>query len=834
MGAKGVKVKGKLKAKQSSAGKQANGKLKQNVGKGKPKLQKKPKQPKQAEGGAEEEEEDVEVEDQDFAFVRSHDASALLRFDPDNEEEEDYERRPRAAPAQWTKQQAKAKAAAPVDTLPVRTLEGKLVFPSAAKDNNAGKEEKQEEAAPASAQAQAQAQAPALSKRERKQARRAERSAAAAAAVVSNVDGDTADVANEAAAAEPASKEVARKRKGAVTVAEELTAWVSAREHRSNLRSRMAEVCSLVLAEPEARLDLLREVRVMCVDDDIPTSRLAILSLAAVYCDICPGYRIRLPTAAELEVTVSKEVAKQRAYEAALLKGYEAYVEVLVKAAKVEKTRLAAITAIGQLTLARALVPRTDSADDAVCSAACSALRRLFEADKRGDAILETVQLIAELVRTRHCVLRPESIELFDALHFDADLLTSSSDVATTSKQGATQTAKQLSKKQRRREKAKQAREIAREVQRDLRETDATQDPHEQRRLQTATLSAVFETYFRVLRDDGLGRVGDGAGGAGRGARPLLRAALNGLARLSHLISVDFMSDVLSTLERLAGDNTLALDSRLRCCTAACGVLKAHGHALNVDLSAMHADSYTALMHLPWDENVGLAAVSAAQALLWDSGRQVDMSRVAAFTRRLGCAALHVPPGPAMGLLALTRRMLVRYARIRRLLDNAGGGAAVAASGDVVDDLAHSNALSSCMWELALLARHHHPADVPTTSTPVEVARLYDISHGGFRPAPDAPMARKQQSTKQKHAPVLQPLNEELSPPGVSTYDPEELARGFRLWYRDARSRAESKQLLRELQRQQRMLELYRTRGVKRKVGDVNGLTQRHKNARTL
>ncbi len=47
------------------------------------------------------------------------------------------------------------------------------------------------------------------------------------------------------------------------------------------------------------------------------------LSLAAVFKDILPGYHVRLPTEKELAMPVSKEVKKVRDYEGALLRSYQ-------------------------------------------------------------------------------------------------------------------------------------------------------------------------------------------------------------------------------------------------------------------------------------------------------------------------------------------------------------------------------------------------------------------------------------------------------------------------------------------------------------------------------
>lgn len=52
-------------------------------------------------------------------------------------------------------------------------------------------------------------------------------------------------------------------------------------------------------------------------------SRLAMLSLLAVFKDILPGYRIRLPTDKELEIAVSKEVKQTRDFESMQLRLYQ-------------------------------------------------------------------------------------------------------------------------------------------------------------------------------------------------------------------------------------------------------------------------------------------------------------------------------------------------------------------------------------------------------------------------------------------------------------------------------------------------------------------------------
>lgn len=60
-------------------------------------------------------------------------------------------------------------------------------------------------------------------------------------------------------------------------------------------------------------------------DDDHRVRHFAMLSQYAVFKDIIPSYRIRIPNAAEMATKVSKEVQRVRSQEAALLKAYQVH-----------------------------------------------------------------------------------------------------------------------------------------------------------------------------------------------------------------------------------------------------------------------------------------------------------------------------------------------------------------------------------------------------------------------------------------------------------------------------------------------------------------------------
>src|SRR5690606_23926068 len=56
---------------------------------------------------------------------------------------------------------------------------------------------------------------------------------------------------------------------------------------------------------------------------DAHVRELAMLSTTMVFKDICPGYRIRLPTDKEMQQRVKKDTKKLRDYERRLLMSYQ-------------------------------------------------------------------------------------------------------------------------------------------------------------------------------------------------------------------------------------------------------------------------------------------------------------------------------------------------------------------------------------------------------------------------------------------------------------------------------------------------------------------------------
>ena len=158
-------------------------------------------------------------------------------------------------------------------------------------------------------------------------------------------------------------------------------------------------------------------------------ARLAILSLLAIFQDILPSYRIRLPTESEMAVRVSKEIKQTWDYERKLLQSYQRYLQLLEKtwesgkwgnqmgSVKVNRggspTTLAAtaMLSLSQLlttgynfnfrTNILQLVVRqgNNRSNDEIRMACCNALIVMFEKDVQGEASLEAVRKIAKMLK---------------------------------------------------------------------------------------------------------------------------------------------------------------------------------------------------------------------------------------------------------------------------------------------------------------------------------------------------------------------------------------------------------------------------------------------------
>ncbi|GMJ11650.1 NucleOlar Complex associated 3 [Hibiscus trionum] len=199
---------------------------------------------------------------------------------------------------------------------------------------------------------------------------------------------------------------------------------LTAEEAFETKKRKLAELGMALLADPEANTRSLKEMLQFTKDGDISIVKLGLLSLLAVFKDIIPGYRIRLPTEKELEMNVSKEVKKMRFYESTLLSAYKGYLQKLLVLEKQPIFHHVVVRCVCTLldavphfnfreSLLVAVVRNIGSSDDVVRKLCCSTIKSLVtnEGKHGGEATVEAVRLIADHVKAHDCQLHPDSVE---------------------------------------------------------------------------------------------------------------------------------------------------------------------------------------------------------------------------------------------------------------------------------------------------------------------------------------------------------------------------------------------------------------------------------------
>lgn len=560
-------------------------------------------------------------------------------------------------------------------------------------------------------------------------------------------------------------------------VLQELAAFVNVEDRREEAKQRIAVAAQSLLALPESSLPHLRTLLELSVAPDLHIARLAMLSCVAVFIDILPGYRIRLPTEKELEIQVSKEVQKLRDYESALLRAYQAFLKILLRAvngskggqARAGHGRVALRCMCNLLTslahfnymsdLLQVIVPNSAAKDEKVQKMCCEALTKLLSSStadncadsSSGSVITEAVQLLADMLKRRKCICSPEVMTPLLSLQFSD--ITSAEDFEATRERNSSKKKKKKNKKNGKND----------EVDRDFQEAQAVVDLDSRKKAQSATIEAMFEAFFRVLKattSSGLITSKDTDTSLGVGLTkerfdkrfPLLYPTLQGLEKYAYLISIDYFPDLVAELELLLASETLPPRMRLRCLLTVAQILKGQGEALTVDRKAFYLSLYAALQlvvpcqlydeleeeeeegngndaekskntrnnnsnsNVPSEsesaENLGPLLCKVLEVMILET-KLLDTPRLAAFARRIAiCASAATDSGTALGLLCILYRMLRKHPKVRTcLLENELGGPSGVKSlkMDAVDP-GEAGALAVPLWELSFLGQYHyHP-----------------------------------------------------------------------------------------------------------------------------
>uniref|UniRef100_A0ACD5WZR4 Uncharacterized protein n=1 Tax=Avena sativa TaxID=4498 RepID=A0ACD5WZR4_AVESA len=613
----------------------------------------------------------------------------------------------------------------PVDALPVKTLKGEVVFRTAKKARSGDKANGLES-----------------------------RSEGKGAGATQGSQKECAGRSNKKEDSKPQNvqppTEVPKENLHSV-VLEEVKEELSADELFEKKKAQLAELGMALLEDPESNIRSLNDLLIMCNDMDQKVVKLCIMSLLAVFRDIIPSYRIRQLTEKELAVEVSKEVKKTRYYEYTLIRSYKAYLQKLISLEKQPFFYHVAVRCLCSLldaaphfnfreSLLASVIKNLSSSNDVARKLCCEAIRSLFrnEGKHRGEATIEAVRLIAAHAKLHDCQLHPDSIEVCLSLKFDEDLGRDESKEDKLKPKNKRYQNRDVTKPS---EKKKIKKELLskaqQEVRADLRAVSFTLDPKEKKMIQRETLAALFETYFRILKHSMNTSRYKATGVFPGGSHPLLAPCLEGLGKFSHLIDLDFMSELIACLKKLSGytdhqgeippDNTLSVSERLHCCVVAFKVWRSNLEALNVDLQDFFVQLYNLILEYRPDRDHGEVLADALKTLLWE-GKQQDMLRAAAFIKRLATFALSFGSAEAMAALITLKHLLQKNTKCRNMLENDAGGGSLSSLVAKYDPEAKdpylSGALATVLWELSLLQKHYDPSVSGMASNALSMANL--------------------------------------------------------------------------------------------------------------
>ncbi|RVE52589.1 hypothetical protein evm_002708 [Chilo suppressalis] len=555
---------------------------------------------------------------------------------------------------------------------------------------------------------------------------------------------------------------------------------MAARRDRLNHdKLRIGALCSSLLECPEKKLKnfypilYLMEERLKDGALNLHSVRkIATLSAYEVFKDILPDYYLRHQDYSN--VKLKKDTLALYKYEKELLEFYKRYLQRLEKAAGVLRRKkgdnrkpdeaavslaLVSLSCMSGLLVARpqfnyatniaqSIVPFLDCKDPKARETVTDACKNVFNDDNKGEITLTVVRLVNQLVKRRGDRLQPSALDCLLSLRIR--------DVDMDAEQNLQHKKKQEEKHKKRiinlsKKEKKRAKKL-KEVERELLETEAQESEVARRKHLAEVCKTVFHIYFRLLK---------AAPSTG-----LLAAALNGLAKFTHVINLEYYSDLVSIMSRLVGDELVGPRDRVLCVRAVLAILAGAGDALNLDPARFHAYLYTAAIGVhagssSQDPKIVLEAVSQICA----RARRVSSAVLQAFAKRLLTISTQLPHNAAITALSLLQQLAQQSKPVSNLVEAAvtteiesiGSGR----FDPLLNDPEHARAQQSCPHEMRVLMAHYHPTvretvkALATGNSVQELNKLslsqilssYDGSQMVFKPAIPPPRAAAGRST---------------------------------------------------------------------------------------
>lgn len=169
---------------------------------------------------------------------------------------------------------------------------------------------------------------------------------------------------------------------------------------------------------------------------------------------------------------------------------------------------------------------------------------------------------------------------------------------------------------------------------------------------------------------------------------------------------------------------------RFQCLFTISSIFRGQGDALTIDRKEFYQHLYGALENWKPDtvkeketnkadvrgssfkdgsRHLGISLVHVCHQMLCET-KTSDFGRLASFTKRMLSIGMHQETGLMMGLLSLTNKLIVKYRRLRILME---GESETPIHGTVYDpsndDPSLAGGLLTSLWEITQLRKHYHP-----------------------------------------------------------------------------------------------------------------------------
>lgn len=491
-------------------------------------------------------------------------------------------------------------------------------------------------------------------------------------------------------------------------------------------RKKVAIGCLAVnfLEMPQERLHCLSNL-IHTLEEKDPSicytvRKYAAMSLLEVFHKTLPSYHYEPH---DLTQKLKKETKEQYLYENFILKSYQTYLKELERFLKeytdkrdktppAKQLALVSLKCMGELLMKHncfaytnniiaALVPFMNNRDDEMSSMIVNYFRTLFKGDIKGDVSLEVVKRIDHFIRKRSFHVREELLSVLLSLRIkNVKSLDEELEAKNIAKKKLTHTEKLMRKLMEEKKPKKSNKEAKRfrkfrKLEEQRKEQKIKRDEEVRSAQHTQIVEIVFGLYFHILKR--------------RPNNKLNGIVLEGLAKFSHLVNVEFFSDLLNVLGGLMEEGTLKFRESLHCIQTVFTILSDQGEVLTLDPGRFYSYLYANMLKLTGGDNQDdiKSVLQSLMQMLVIRGRRVTAARVIAFIKRLITLSLNLLHNGAVATLATARYIFVAHPSSEVLIEVDEEGSSGVYLPEV-EEPEHCNASSASLWELHLLTRHYH------------------------------------------------------------------------------------------------------------------------------